>query len=129
MARKKSTTLTEAELRLMDVLWKGGALTVAGVVEGLEGEPSLAYSTVLTTLRILETKGFVRHTQEGRAFVYEPLVDRGAARRSAVSQLVSRFFDDSHELLVLNLLEDEKIGARELERLRELVNKKGAGDE
>lgn len=122
MARKKSPTLTEAELRLMEVLWDKGSATVSDVVDGLPKRLSLAYSTVLTTLRILEQKGYVRHTEEGRAFVYHPLVNRSEARRSAIKYMMSRFFNDSPELLVLNILENEDIDADELKRLKEMID-------
>jgi len=124
MARKKSPTLTEAELRLMDILWERGSATVNDVVDALPRKLSLAYNTVLTTLRILERKGYVRHEKSGRAFVYAPVVDRGSARRKAVSHLLSKFFNGSPELLVLNLLEDEKLDARELKRLQSLIRDK-----
>lgn len=107
----------------MNVLWDKGAATVGEVTEALTGTPALAYSSVLTTMRIMEQKGYVRHEQRGRAFVYEPLVDRQTAGRSALRQLMSRFFDDSPGLLVLNVLEDEEIDAKELKRLRALINK------
>src|SRR2546427_7849822 len=77
VARKRSSTLTDAELRLMNVLWERGKATVGEVAESLPRGLPLAYSTVLTTMRILEHKGYVRHSKDGRAFVYEPLVDRG----------------------------------------------------
>lgn len=121
MARKKSPTLTEAELRLMNIIWEKGKATVGEVVEALETEPPLAYSTVLTTLRILEQKGCVQHTQEGRAYVYEPLVDRQQARHSALQHLISRFFNNSPEQLVLNVLENEELNAMELERLKTMI--------
>jgi predicted transcriptional regulator len=123
LARKRSPNLTEAELRLMDVLWDRGAATVAEVADGLPKDLALAYNTVLTTLRILEEKGYVTHTkpEEGRAFLYQPVVGRQEASRNEVRHLVSRFFRNSPELLVLNLLEDEKIGAAELQRIRKLI--------
>lgn len=121
MARKRSTTLTEAELRLMDVLWEKGSATVADVVEALPKSSSLAYSTVLTTLRILERKGYVRHSKEGRAFIYHPLIDRGEARRNVLQYVLHRFFDNSPELLVLNVLEEEKMDAAELKRLKKMI--------
>ena len=124
MARKPSLNLTEAELRLMDVLWDKGAATVTEVAEALPGDP-LAYNTVLTTLRILEQKGYLRHTKsnEGRAFIYEPVVGRRQASTNAVRHLVSRFFGNSPEKLVLNLLEDEEIDETELRRIRSLLAK------
>jgi predicted transcriptional regulator len=121
MARKKSPNLTDAELKLMDVLWEKGSATVADVVESLPKDPPLAYSTVLTTMRILETKGYVRHTKDGRAFVYHPLVGREQARESAVLHLVNRFFENSPELLMLNLIEGKKIDSEELKRLRQRI--------
>lgn len=121
MARKRSPTLTEAELKLMDVLWERGAATVGEVIEALPRRSAPAYSTVLTTLRILEQKGYVRHTKEGRAFIYHPVIDRRAARRRALKYVVSRFFNNSPELLVLNILEHEKIDAAELRRLKKMI--------
>ena len=123
MARKKSSTLTEAELRLMEVLWDRGRSTVNEVAEAVSASAPLAYSSVLTTLRILERKGYLRHAKEGRAFVYEPVVGRGEASRSAVRDLLSRFFGNSPELLVLNMLEDEQIDRQELERLKGLIER------
>jgi predicted transcriptional regulator len=124
MARKKSTTLTEAELRLMDVLWKKGEATVGEIADALPGRLGLAYNTVLTTMRILEDKGYVRHKKpvEGRAFVYRPRVGRDEATRSAVRDLLRRFFDQSHEALVLNILQDEELDEQERQRIRFLLD-------
>jgi len=108
----------------MDVLWRKGASTVAAVVESLPDRPAPAYSTVITTLRILETKGYVRHKKEGRAFLYEPVLGRTEARKSAVSSLVRRFFEGSPELLMAHLFEGRRISAKELERLRKLTEEK-----
>jgi BlaI family transcriptional regulator, penicillinase repressor len=120
---KQSPTLTEAELRIMDVLWLKGAATVQQVMEWLPEKPALAYNSVLTTVRILEKKGYVKHAKDGRAHVYEPLVDRQEATRSEIRHLVGRFFRDSHEALVLNILEDNGLEAAELNRLREMLEK------
>jgi predicted transcriptional regulator len=123
LPRPKSPNLTEAELRLMDVIWDKGRATVSEVAEALPKELDLAYNTVLTTLRILEDKGYLKHTKpkEGRAFVYRAVVSREQASRSAVKHLLRRFFGNSAEALVLNLLEDEDLGERELARVRELL--------
>lgn len=121
MARKQSSTLTEAELPIMDILWEKGSAVVTDVVAGLSNT-AVAYNTVLTTLRILERKGYVRHTKEGRAFVYHPVVERGEASRKAVRNLVKRFFQDSPELLILNVLEDEQLAESELDRLKRLIS-------
>jgi predicted transcriptional regulator len=121
LARKKSPSLTDAELRLMEVLWEKGSATVSEVVESLPKDVPLAYSTVLTTLRILETKGHLAHVKDGRAFVYRPLMGRDQARENAVTHLVRRFFEGSPELLMLNLVEGRKIGPEEMKRLRKRI--------
>jgi predicted transcriptional regulator len=121
LPRKQSETLTEAELRLMNVLWQTGSATVHEVMQALPDKPPLAYNSILTTIRILEKKGYVRHVKDGRAHVYMPKVDREDATRVEIRHLVNRFFKNSRELLVLNILEDQSIDAEELERLRKLV--------
>ncbi|HUD99852.1 MAG TPA: BlaI/MecI/CopY family transcriptional regulator [Bryobacteraceae bacterium] len=126
MARKQSPTLTEAELPIMDILWEKGSGVVTDVVAALASH-SVAYNTVLTTLRILERKGYVRHTKEGRAFVYHPVVERGEASRKAVRNLMKRFFQDSPELLILNVLEDEQLAETEIVRLKRLIAGEGGG--
>ena len=91
------------------------------LLEALPRNPALAYNSVLTTIRILEKKGYVKHVKDGRAHIYMPLVGQKEATRFEVRNLVSRFFRNSHELLVLNLLEDQSIDAAELTRLSELL--------
>lgn len=129
MPPRKSETLTEAELRLMDVLWLKGSATVQQVLDALPQKPALAYNSVLTTVRVLENKGYVKHVKDGRAHVYIPTVERQEATRSEIRHLVTRFFKDSHELLVLNILEDQGIEAKELQRLRQLLQTSGATGE
>jgi predicted transcriptional regulator len=105
----------------MDVLWQKGPSTVQRVLDDLPEKEPLAYNSVLTTIRILEKKGYVKHVKDGRAFVYSALVDREEATRSEISRLVNRFFGNSQELLVLNLLEDQGLEAAEIKRLREML--------
>lgn len=121
MARKESPVLTEAELPLMDVIWTRGTCTVNDVLEALPNDPPLAYNTVLTTLRILEDKGYLEHEKSGRAFVYKPRVPREQARHSALRLLLSRFFENSAEQLVHNLLQSEKLSASEIRRLKKMI--------
>src|ERR1700756_3817570 len=107
----------------MDVLWDKGAATVGEVAAALTGEPVLAYNTVLTTFRILEQKGYVRHTKarEGRAFVYRAVVGRKQASRNALRHLVRGFFANSPELLVLNLLDDGDLSVREPQNIGNIL--------
>jgi predicted transcriptional regulator len=122
LARKKSATLTDGELRVMEVLWRLGRATVAEVTEAMPPPPA-AYNTVLTTLRILESKGHVGHEEAGRAFVYRPLIARDAAAQSAVKAVVSKFFGDSTSALALRLIESERPSQDELARLRSLIER------
>jgi predicted transcriptional regulator len=121
MPPKKSITLTEAELRLMKVLWDRGESTVAEMVAATSAETELAYTSVLTTIRILETKGYVRHRQEGRAFLYNSCVGEQEAGRSEVRHVLQRFFGNSRERLLLSLLGDDVIRPEELKRLKEAI--------
>lgn len=121
MPPKQSETLTEAELRIMEVLWARGSGTVQEVLDRLP--MSLAYNSVLTTVRILEKKKYLKHVKEGRAHVYAPVVHRQEATRSEIRHLVGRFFRNSHEALVLNILQDENISAGDLKRLREMLER------
>lgn len=121
MPPKRSITLTEAELRLMRVLWERGESAVADVVAAVADETPLAYNSVLTTIRVLERKGYVTHRQEGRAFLYSACVAQQEASRAEVQHMLSRFFGNSRERLLLSLLGDEEITAEELRRLKETI--------
>jgi predicted transcriptional regulator len=121
LARNKSATLTEAELRIMNVLWERGSATVHEVLQALPEKPALAYNSVLTIIRILETKGYVEHVKDKRAHVYTAKVNRKDATRFEIRHLVNRFFGNSHEMLVLNILEEKSIDPEELARLRQLL--------
>jgi predicted transcriptional regulator len=121
MARRVSPALTDAEARIMAVLWQRQTVSVADVVAALKRTHDVSYSTVQTILRILEEKGYVSHEKVARAFIYRARVDERQARRSALRHLVSRLFDGSPSLLVLNVLEDDQIGAEELSRLKKLI--------
>jgi predicted transcriptional regulator len=123
LPRSKSPTLTEAELRIMNVLWEEGASTVQQVLDRLPAKPALAYNSILTTIRILEKKGYVRHVKDGRAHVYTAMIGQHEATRFEIRHLVSRFFRDSHELLVMNILEDKSLNEEEVQRLRRLLER------
>lgn len=121
MPPRQAETLTEAELRIMNVIWVKGSGTVQQVLDSIVENPILAYNSVLTTIRVLERKGYLKHLKDGRAHVYTPLVGRKEATRSEIRHLVGRFFKNSHEQLVLNLLEDQGIAPDELARLRQML--------
>ena len=122
MPRSQSATLTEAELRIMQVLWEKGSATVQQVLEALPHRKPLAYNSVLTIIRILEKKGCVRHVKDGRAHIFLPLLNQKEATQSEISHLANRFFQNSREMLALNILEDQGLDAEELARLRQLLD-------
>ncbi len=109
----------------MKILWRRGESAVNDLVAAMPEGEELAYNSVLTTIRILEQKGYVDHRQEGRAFVYRPCVAEAEASRSEVKHLMSRFFGNSREQLLLSLLGDGEISAEELQRLKEAINSAG----
>ncbi|MBI4485929.1 MAG: BlaI/MecI/CopY family transcriptional regulator [Acidobacteria bacterium] len=123
MARSLHAVLSRRERQIMDILYRRGRATAAEVMEELPGNPS--YSTVRTQLRVLETKGHVRHEEEGLRYVYLPAVPRRAARRSAVRHLVETFFDGSAEKAVAALLGGEaaRLSDEELDRIAALIEK------
>jgi predicted transcriptional regulator len=123
MPPKKSITLTKAELRLMKVLWERGESAVSDMVAATtaDEEAALAYTSVLTTIRILETKGYVSHRQEGRAFLYSACIGEIEASRSEVRHVMQRFFGNSRERLLLSLLGDDEISPAELRRLKRAI--------
>ena len=121
MARTRSPALTDAEARIMAVLWENQNASVSDVVDALKKRHRVAYSTVQTMLRILETKGYVKHEKVARAFIYEPIIDERQARKSALRQLMGRLFNGSPSLLVLNVLDDERVAPDEIVRLKRLI--------
>jgi predicted transcriptional regulator len=118
--------LTDREAEIMDVLWEQGPSTVAEVRAQLSDKP--AYTTVLTILRILETKGFIGHAEEGRAHRYAARVGREAARRSALQALSKKFFNGSAALLLTHLVSEQKLTREEVRRIRALLAKQTPRD-
>lgn len=112
--------LAEREAEIMDVLWEYGPSTVSEVREKLVDE--LAYTTVLTTLRNLESKGYVAHEGDGRAHRYSALVERDAARSSALQDLAAKFFKGSTELLLTHAVAAEKLSDAQIRRIRDLLD-------
>jgi predicted transcriptional regulator len=123
MPPKKSATLTEAELRLMKILWSRGESTVGELVAALPKKNSLAYNSVLTTIRILEQKGYVRHRKEGRAFSYIAVIQETDASESEVRHVLQRFFGNSRERLLLSVLGGDDITPEELARLKDAIER------
>ncbi len=121
MARRTSRQLTDGEHRIMKVLWEKGTATVAEVAEALAGKDGSAYTTILTMMRIMRDKGYLACRKDGRAHVYTPKVDKDAAARKAVRQVLSKFFGGSPGELVLSFLRDEEISTTELDELKRKI--------
>ena len=119
MPRRKTNTLTNAEHRIMEVIWARGSATVSDVVEALQGKD--AYTTILTLMRILKAKGYLSSRKEGRAHVFTPRVDRETVARKAVHQLLAKFFSGSPGELVLSFLREEEITPEELDELKQKI--------
>jgi predicted transcriptional regulator len=128
MARKKSPTLTDAEHRIMEIVWQRGSASVADVANALEGKDGTAYTTILTMMRILREKGYLTCRKSGRAHIFKPKVDRATAARKAVRQLLTKFFAGSPGELVLSFLREEEISPEELDELKEKI-REAEGDE
>jgi len=126
MPRKKATMLTNAEHRIMEVIWARGSATVAEVVEALKGKD--AYTTILTLIGILKAKGYLTRRKEGRAHVFTPAVDRDTVARKATHQLLSKFFAGSPSELVLSFLRDEELTPEELDQIKEKILNSERGD-
>ena len=127
MARGKTFILTNAEHRIMEVIWARGSATVAEVVEALEGRD--AYTTILTLMRILKAKGYLASRKEGRAFVFVPKVDRETVARKAVHQLLTKFFAGSPSELVLSFLREEDLTPEQLDDIKEKITQVKESDE
>lgn len=127
MARPKSEILTDAEQRIMRVLWERKEASVREVTDALQESYPVAYNTVLTLLRILTEKKYVKPRQVGRAFVYRTLVSRHEARTQAMKKLVSQFFEGSPTELAQHLIKTKALDMDELQAIRaELENDEGA---
>lgn len=112
-------SFTDREADVMQILWDHGPSVVSEVRTHLQDQ--LAYTTVLTVLRTLETKGYVAHEEEGRGHRYHALIEQQEARKSALQHLTSKLFKGSSELLFAHLVSDRKLGADEIARMRQLL--------
>lgn len=122
MARPKSQNLTKAEQRIMNVLWTRGEATVREITNALAGEYNLAYTTVLTTTRILADKNYVSFHKNGRSHVFTPLVSKKAARSSALKNMLGNLFDGSPTLLAQHLIEADDLTPDDIKALRALLD-------
>src|SRR5215472_19273276 len=123
MPKTLHSTLSRRERQIMDILYRLGRATANEVMAELPGDPN--YSTVRTQLRVLETKGHVRHEEHGLRYVYIPTVPRHSVRQSALKHLMETFFEGSAEKMLSSLLGSEgaRLSNEDLDRLAELIAK------
>ncbi|MCD6288684.1 MAG: BlaI/MecI/CopY family transcriptional regulator [Candidatus Hydrogenedentes bacterium] len=124
MARRKSKTLTELELEIMNVLWRKGRATVQEIRDIMADHRPLAYTSISTMMGILEKKGYVAHDTQGRSYVYRPTVERVKAQRSLVQNFLARVFHGSPALLMLNLIANEEISPSELDHVQRAIDRR-----
>ena len=126
MARKKSKHPPGQELEILKVMWEAGtALAVREVREAMAGRgQELAHTTLITTLGVMEKKGFVRkHKGSGRSYLFEPTVSREDVSQGMVGDLLDRVFEGSATALVMSLLENEKVDSQDHEELKEAIKR------
>lgn len=114
-------TLTEQELEIMKVIWERPSVTVRDVYEALRERKTVAYTTVMTMMNILETKGHLVKRPEGRAYVYEPSQAQTQVISGMVQDFVDRVFDGSAQPLVLSLLREKKLSREDLDEISRLI--------
>jgi BlaI family transcriptional regulator, penicillinase repressor len=119
--RTRHPTLTPQELAIMKVVWDLETATVRAVYETLREQRQIAYTTVLTMMKILETKGYLKKTQVDRAFVYRPSRPRQQVVGAMVREFVERVFDGAAGGLLLHLAKDSTLSKKERDRIRRLI--------
>jgi BlaI family penicillinase repressor len=129
MPRPPSPQLTDAENRIMTELWNRGEASVRELTDALVLRYDLAYTTVLTTVRIMADKGYVDFRKEGRAHIFFPVLSRAGAQRTAIGSLVKSLFGGSPQSLAQHLVEDEKLTLDDIEALREALIRKTSESE
>lgn len=123
--RRPNATLTGQELEIMKIVWELESATVRDVYEALLARRKVAYTTVMTMMNILEQKKYLEKAMADRAYVYRPAQPRQQVVKALVREFVNRVFNGSAEPLLVHLVEDRKLSAKELEQLRKLLEKKG----
>lgn len=124
MTRKNTYRLGDLQLRIMQALWDRGEATVADVQEQLGPNNDLAYTTIATMLRKMEERGLVKHSSQGRRFVYQPAIAAGDVTRSMANDMLDRLFEGSLSEMVSHLLRSREVSADELDRLQQLISQR-----
>jgi BlaI family penicillinase repressor len=121
MPRPRQPGLTENELEVMRVLWKNSPLKIADILNYLKRNPKPAYTSILTLVQSMEKKGYIKHQQMGKAFIYSPILQQEKFLFSEIKRTAKRLFGGSPGKLVLNLIENEHLNQTEIEELKKLL--------
>ena len=119
--KAKSPPLTPQELEIMKIVWKLGTATVRDVYEALRERRRIAYTTVMTMMKILADKRHLRRSQQGRTYVYEPTRSKNEVLRSMVREFVNRVFNGSAEPLLVHLLQDRQLSTEDLQKIQQMM--------
>jgi BlaI family penicillinase repressor len=122
--RPKTPTLTEQELEIMKIVWTRDVATVRDVYEALLEKRKIAYTTVMTMMKILEQKKYLRKTEENRAYVYRPTKPKNQVISSMVREFVNRVFNGSAEPLLVHLIEDQRLSEKDLHEIARMIRRK-----
>jgi BlaI family transcriptional regulator, penicillinase repressor len=125
--RPKSPTLTPQELEIMKIVWRLGSATVRDVYEAVLAERKIAYTTVMTMMKILEEKGHLKKRRQDRAYIYHAAQPQNTVIRGMIREFVDRVFNGSAEPLLLHLVRDRRIREKDLEMIARMIQEEGAG--
>ncbi len=128
-SKRTEIRLGRIEMQIMNVVWERGTATVHDVKESLGHGRKPAYSTILTMMRKLEIKGYLKHTMQDRTFIYHPAINRSEVRHTLVGDLMDRLFEGSASLLVGSLIEQKKVTGKELQAIRKLIEERNTEHE
>lgn len=128
MARRASRIPTELELEILKILWRDGSSTVRHVRAELAGNRALAHTTVITTMKVMIQKGYLRRSKENKKFLYEPVLPKEMVEKKVVGDVLGRVFDGSPMAMMLNILDSAEIEKSDLKSLREYIDRMSGED-
>jgi len=121
MPRPATTTPTDHEMQIIEILWETSPLSIAEILKRFPRRPKPAYTSLLTIVRNMEKKGYLQHIKEGKAFLYTSRLKREDYKKSEVRKIADRLFGGNKFDLAVNLIKEEKLGAEEIKQLKKLV--------
>lgn len=121
MARPKSTGPTDHELSILKILWEESPLNVTEILERLDKKPKPAYSSLLTIVRLMDKKGYLKYEKKGKAFFYSPILNEKKYLKKEIKKLVNNVFEGSQYQLAVNLIQEDNLNRDEIENLKKIL--------